>query len=193
MRCDEARERFDELRFASAPAETVSRVREHLDRCPSCTDEFLWSLALVDELATLRSFQAPPVDVTDRVMLQVARERPRRAWPLAAAASLAFLAVVVPLGASAAPGWIVSTARGAVRVVSETADALPIALATRTALAGGLRSVLRAVLPDPSWIERARPFLVTTGHSIVAAILAASALLAGREWRAARKPSGARP
>lgn len=192
MRCDEVRERFDELRLGSAPAETVARVRVHLDRCPSCRDEYLWSLALVDDLVALRSLEAPAVDVADRVMVDVRREPSRRAWPLAAAAALAFLAIVIPLGASVAPGWAVATVRGTVRLLSEAAAALPTALATAGAVAGGLRSVLRAVLPDLSWIESARPFLVTAGHVLVAAVLAATVLLAGRQWRVARKRSGAR-
>lgn len=192
MRCDEARARFDDLRFGSTPIDTVARVREHLDRCASCRDEFVWSLALVDDFAALRAIEAPPVDVSDRVMRAVALERLRRTWPLAAAASVALFAILVGLVGSIAPGWIGATVRGTIRLASEAAAALPTALATISALAGGARSVLRALLPDPSWIETARPILLAAGHSLVAAILAATVLLAGREWRVARKRSGAR-
>jgi predicted anti-sigma-YlaC factor YlaD len=186
VRCDEARERFDDLRLGSARAETVASVREHLDRCASCSDEFAWSLALVGDLAAMRSVEAPPVDVADRVMRSVVAERLRHTWPLAAAASVLLAAILVALGASIAP------VRGTVRLASETAAALPTALATAGALAGGLRSLVRAVLPDPAWIERALPFLLSAGHALVAAILVATVLLAGREWRVARGGSGAR-
>lgn len=192
MRCDEARERFDDLRLGSARAETVASVREHLDRCASCSDEFAWSLALVGDLAAMRSVEAPPVDVADRVMRSVVAERLRHTWPLAAAASVLLAAILVALGASIAPGFLAAAVRGTVRLASETAAALPTALATAGALAGGLRSLVRAVLPDPAWIERALPFLLSAGHALVAAILVATVLLAGREWRVARGGSGAR-
>ncbi len=192
MRCDETRARFDDLRLDGAPVETLAPFRDHLDRCASCRDDFLCNLVLVHDLEALRSLEAPPGDVAERVMRAVARERSFRTGPLAAAASFAFLAVVVPLGAAVAPGWTVATVRGTVRLVSEAATALPTAFATAGALFGGFRSVLRAVLLDLPWIESARPFLLAAGHSLVGAVLAASLLLAGREWRVARKRAGAR-
>ncbi|HRT20389.1 MAG TPA: hypothetical protein P5318_09700 [Candidatus Hydrogenedentes bacterium] len=63
-------------------------LREHLDRCPACADEYRWLRAACADLEALGDEwrrQAPPVDLLDGVMEMVGRIKEVRPRPIHAA------------------------------------------------------------------------------------------------------------
>lgn len=88
--------------------EERAALQEHLDGCPSCRAEVEELWPVVDALADatperIASEEAPPVDLRDRVLAQIGRERRFRRWrqsgrwlgrsSLAAAAAALFVAI----------------------------------------------------------------------------------------------------
>ena len=199
MRCVDARTRFAELHDGTGTVSVRRQIEAHLAACPRCAREWHWAESLLGEFARLRATETPAVDVADRVMRQVAtlpiptasRMAFGGVWPWAAAAAAALLALLAGTAWALGPSWIAETARIGGRLVAKTAATLPTWLATADALLRALAGVARVLLPGPGLVERSQPLLLGAAYFFCAAFLAASVVLAGREWRSARRRTGA--
>ncbi len=73
--CREVFLRLDDYVDRELPPEEVARVREHVESCALCLEEYTFEASLLAELRPKLARVAAPSDLLDRVTLAIARSR----------------------------------------------------------------------------------------------------------------------
>lgn len=193
VRCADVRIQFAILHDGSADEAVRRRISEHLSRCPACTLDWERSEDLLGDLAVLRQIPPPPVDVSDRVMAEIRRQPsdPARVPWIAASTAVVSLTGVLAAGWFASPWWIAEMARAGGKLAALAMAVGPVFLAVVEVAGKAAGTLARVMTPGIESIQSLQPWLLGTAYVLCAAVVAASVFLAGREWRVARRQSGA--
>lgn len=156
MNCRKARREMLERSLGALPAARERALHRHRSGCATCEAALRADDRLVGELAALRADYPGPVDVSARVLAEVARLRvvDRRSipanqvgWAAAVAASLCALSLLV-LGGWATRPEVLETLRLTVRTLGGLVAPLAAALLTLVSVPFKLLGVLAEALGE---------------------------------------------